>query len=75
MAIGRQIAQRLPERIGTADEVAESVLFLTSDKASFISGHGLVIDGGYTVAYLVCKLEEKAWHASFASTNMAMQAY
>jgi NAD(P)-dependent dehydrogenase (short-subunit alcohol dehydrogenase family) len=40
----------IPERIGTADEVAESVLFLASDKASFISGHGLVIDGGYIVA-------------------------
>jgi len=43
MAIGRQIAQRLPERLGTADEVAESVLFLASDKASFISGHGLAL--------------------------------
>ena len=50
MAIGRQIAQRLPERIGTADEVAESVLFLASDKASFISGHWPRNDGGYTVA-------------------------
>jgi len=37
MAIGRQIARG----IGTADEVAEFVLFLASDKASFISGHGL----------------------------------
>jgi NAD(P)-dependent dehydrogenase (short-subunit alcohol dehydrogenase family) len=50
MAIGRQIAQRLPERLGTADEVAESVLFLASDKASFISGHWPRNDGGYTVA-------------------------
>ena len=40
----------IPERIGTADEVAECVLFLASDKASFISAHGLIIDGGYTVA-------------------------
>ncbi len=40
----------IPERIGTADEVAQSVLFLASDKASFISGHGLVVDGGYIVA-------------------------
>jgi NAD(P)-dependent dehydrogenase (short-subunit alcohol dehydrogenase family) len=40
----------VPERIGTADEVAEAVLFLASDKASFISGHGLVVDGGYIVS-------------------------
>jgi NAD(P)-dependent dehydrogenase (short-subunit alcohol dehydrogenase family) len=40
----------IPERIGTSEEVAEAVLFLASDKASFISGHGLIIDGGYTVA-------------------------
>ena len=39
----------VPERIGTADEVAEAVLFLASDKASFISGHGLVVDGGYII--------------------------
>jgi NAD(P)-dependent dehydrogenase (short-subunit alcohol dehydrogenase family) len=40
----------IPERIGNPAEVAEAVLFLASDKASFISGHGLVVDGGYTVA-------------------------
>jgi NAD(P)-dependent dehydrogenase (short-subunit alcohol dehydrogenase family) len=40
----------IPARIGTAEEVANAVLFLASEKASFISGHGLVIDGGYVVA-------------------------
>ncbi|WP_266158814.1 glucose 1-dehydrogenase [Dyella silvatica] len=34
-------------RIGSSEEVAEAVLFLASDKASFFSGHGLVMDGGY----------------------------
>ena len=34
----------------TADEVPESVLVLASDKASFNSGHGLVIDGSNTLA-------------------------
>ena len=39
-----------PGRIGTSDEVADSVLFLASDRASFYSGQGLVIDGGYTAS-------------------------
>ncbi len=33
-------------RFGKADEVAQTVLFLCSDKASFITGHALAIDGG-----------------------------
>jgi NAD(P)-dependent dehydrogenase (short-subunit alcohol dehydrogenase family) len=33
-------------RFGTPDEVAQTVLFLCSDKASFITGHALAVDGG-----------------------------
>ncbi|MEO5927029.1 MAG: 3-oxoacyl-ACP reductase FabG [Bryobacteraceae bacterium] len=33
-------------RFGKAEEVAQTVLFLCSDKASFITGHALAIDGG-----------------------------
>jgi NAD(P)-dependent dehydrogenase (short-subunit alcohol dehydrogenase family) len=33
-------------RLGTAEEVAEAVVWLCSDAASFIIGHPLVIDGG-----------------------------
>lgn len=36
-------------RIGRADEVAGPVLFLASSQASFISGHGLLVDGGYVI--------------------------
>ncbi|MDR2711373.1 MAG: SDR family oxidoreductase [Burkholderiales bacterium] len=35
-------------RLGTAEEVAEVVLFLLSDKAAFITGAQYVVDGGYT---------------------------
>lgn len=34
-------------RIGTANEVAEAVYFLASEKASFITGQTLVCDGGF----------------------------
>jgi NAD(P)-dependent dehydrogenase (short-subunit alcohol dehydrogenase family) len=29
------------------DDVASAVLFLASDEAAFITGHGLAVDGGY----------------------------
>lgn len=35
-------------RYGEPNEVAETVLFLSSGAASFIHGHGMVVDGTYT---------------------------
>ncbi|MGB5772420.1 MAG: SDR family oxidoreductase [Crocosphaera sp.] len=34
-------------RVGTPEEVANAVIFLCSDKASFMTGENLVIDGGF----------------------------
>ena len=41
--------QRIPlGRVGTAEDVANGVLYLASDEASFVTGSELVIDGGAT---------------------------
>ena len=34
-------------RLGRVDEVAEAVLWLCSDKASFVTGHSMIVDGGF----------------------------
>lgn len=35
-------------RMGTPEEVAQTALYLASDLAGFITGHAMVIDGGWT---------------------------
>jgi NAD(P)-dependent dehydrogenase (short-subunit alcohol dehydrogenase family) len=37
-------------RLGTADEIAAAVLWLSSPAASFVVGVALPVDGGYTAA-------------------------
>ena len=34
-------------RFGTPEEIADAVLFLASNDANFITGHNLVVDGGW----------------------------
>lgn len=61
--IGTPLTDRLPEqfvadyvaatpmaRLGTVTDVAEAVVFLASDRSSFVTGTELVVDGGYTAA-------------------------
>jgi len=49
-AMYRQIAALHPmNRLGTPEEIADAVLWLCSDGASFVTGHSLLVDGGYVV--------------------------
>jgi NAD(P)-dependent dehydrogenase (short-subunit alcohol dehydrogenase family) len=45
----QQMQESVPlKRGGKAEEVAKAVVWLCSDDASYITGHNLVVDGGYT---------------------------
>lgn len=46
-----RMARQYPlRRLGHPEDIANAMLFLASDEADWITGHALVVDGGYSVA-------------------------
>lgn len=50
-AIENYVRTKIPmQRWASAEEIAEAILFLVSDRSSFMTGQALVIDGGESIA-------------------------
>jgi len=61
---------RLPvERYGERREIATAALFLASDEASFVHGHVLNVDGGFTAAGLIFSDDQQGSLEANAATN------
>ncbi|MDR1864354.1 MAG: SDR family oxidoreductase, partial [Bacteroidales bacterium] len=49
-AIETELVKSIPVgRLGKSEEIAQAVLWLCSPGASFVIGHALIVDGGFTV--------------------------
>jgi NAD(P)-dependent dehydrogenase (short-subunit alcohol dehydrogenase family) len=45
-ALEEYVTRNIPmRRWGTAEEIAQGIVFLASDQSAFMTGHALVIDG------------------------------
>jgi 3-oxoacyl-[acyl-carrier protein] reductase len=49
-AVWKQVNSALLKRVGKPEEIAEMLLFLASDRASFITGQTFLVDGGYSLS-------------------------
>lgn len=59
---GPDVYQHPAGRVGKPDDIAQLALFLASDKAGFITGENIVVDGGMT--HLMIYHDENGWTLS-----------
>ena len=46
----RLVAEVPMGRLGRTEELADAIVFLASDQASYITGHVFNVDGGHTIS-------------------------
>lgn len=57
---GSDAAQHPSGRVGNPDDIVETVLFLSSEKSTFINGENITVDGG--MSKLMVYHGDKGWH-------------
>ena len=51
-SVNKMLEDKVPlKRFGTPEEIANVVVFISSSKASFISGACITVDGGQSISY------------------------